>query len=56
MQVTVGLAMTIGLERLRARTRSIVHDIGAQIIALLTLAHAALADSRPRAQDRQGSR
>ncbi|MBI3702519.1 MAG: DUF2339 domain-containing protein, partial [Rhizobiales bacterium] len=26
------------LERLRARTRSIVHDIGAQIIALLTLA------------------
>ena len=38
MQVTVGLAMTIGLERLRARTRSIVHDVGAQIIALLTLA------------------
>ena len=38
MQVTVGLAMTIGLERLRVRTKSIVHDIGAQIIALLTLA------------------
>ena len=38
MQVTVGLAMTIGLERLRARTKSIVHNIGAQIIALLTLA------------------
>jgi uncharacterized membrane protein len=38
MQVTVGLAMTIGLERLRLRTRSIVHDIGAQIIAMLTLA------------------
>ncbi|MBI2713976.1 MAG: DUF2339 domain-containing protein [Rhizobiales bacterium] len=37
MQVSVGLAMTIGLERLRARTRSIVHDVGAQIIALLTL-------------------
>jgi uncharacterized membrane protein len=38
MQVTVGLAMTIGLERLRGRTGSIVHDIGARIIALLTLA------------------
>jgi uncharacterized membrane protein len=38
MQVTVGLAMTIGLERLRARTRSIVHDVGARIIALMTLA------------------
>jgi uncharacterized membrane protein len=37
MQVTVGLAMSIGLERLRARTKSIVHDVGAQIIALLTL-------------------
>ena len=38
MQVSVGLAMTIGLERLRARTNSIVHDIGAQIIGALTLA------------------
>ena len=37
MQVTVGLAMTIGLEWLRGRSKSIVHDIGAQIIALLTL-------------------
>ena len=38
MQVTVGLAIAIGLERLRVRSRSIVHDIGAQIIAVLTLA------------------
>src|SRR5262249_2804759 len=29
LQVCVGLAMTIGLERLRLRTHSIVHDIGA---------------------------
>ncbi len=32
MQVSVGLAMTIGLERLRVRSKSIVHDIGAQVI------------------------
>ena len=32
-----GLAMTIGLERVRARTGSIVHDIGAVIVAALTL-------------------
>ena len=38
MQVSVGLAMTIGLERLRLRTHSIVHDIGALIIGALTLA------------------
>ena len=37
LQVCVGLAMTIGLERLRLRTNSIVHDVGALIIAALTL-------------------
>ena len=37
MQVSVGLAMTIGLERLRLRSISIVHNIGALIIAALTL-------------------
>jgi uncharacterized membrane protein len=37
MQVTVGLAMVIGLEWLRVRSRSIVHDVGARIIAALTL-------------------
>jgi uncharacterized membrane protein len=37
MQVSVGLAMSIGLERLRMRTNSIVHNIGAQIIAGATL-------------------
>ena len=36
--VNVGLAMTIGLERVRGRTGSIVHDIGALIVAALTLA------------------
>ena len=38
MQVSVGLALTIGLERLRARTNSIVHDLGARLIGALTLA------------------
>jgi uncharacterized membrane protein len=38
LQVAVGLAMTIGLERLRERTHSVVHDIGALVIAGLTLA------------------
>jgi uncharacterized membrane protein len=38
MQVSVGLAMTIGLEWLRVRSKSIVHDIGAQLIGALTLA------------------
>lgn len=33
-----GLALAIGLERIRLRTHSIVHDIGAQIVAALTLA------------------
>ena len=37
LQVCVGLAMTIGLERLRRRTNSVVHDIGALAIAALTL-------------------
>ena len=38
LQVCVGLAMTIGLERLRLRSHSVVHDIGALIVAALTLA------------------
>jgi uncharacterized membrane protein len=38
MQVSVGLAMTIGLEWLRVRSRSIVHNIGALMIGALTLA------------------
>ena len=38
LQVCVGLALTIGLERLRLRTRSIVHDIGALVVGALTLA------------------
>lgn len=38
MQVSVGLAITIGLERLRLRTQSIVHNIGALIVGALTLA------------------
>ena len=33
LQVCGGLAMAIGLERVRGRTSSIVHDIGALIIA-----------------------
>jgi len=37
LQVSVGLAMAIGLERLRARTNNIVHDAGALIIAALSL-------------------
>ncbi len=37
LQVSVGLAMTIGLEHVRQRTNSIVHDIGALVIAGLTL-------------------
>ncbi len=37
LQVCVGLAMTIGLERLRLRTASVVHDVGALLIAALTL-------------------
>jgi uncharacterized membrane protein len=37
LHVCVGLAMTIGLERLRLRSHSVVHDVGALIIAALTL-------------------
>ena len=38
LQVCVGLAMMIGLEHVRRRTGSVVHDFGALIIAALTLA------------------
>jgi len=38
MQVTVGLAMVIGLEHLRLRTRSIVHNAGALVLGAATLA------------------
>jgi len=37
LQVCGGLAMAIGLERIRARTNSIVHDAGALIVAGLSL-------------------
>ena len=42
LQVCVGLALVIGLERLRLRTNSIVHDIGALLIAAGVLAAIAL--------------
>jgi len=38
LQVSVGLAIAIGLERLRGRTRSVVHNVGAIVIAGLALA------------------
>jgi uncharacterized membrane protein len=38
LHVNVGLALTIGLEWLRERTRSVIHDAGALIIGALTLA------------------
>ncbi|WP_284694257.1 DUF2339 domain-containing protein [Rhodoplanes serenus] len=38
LQVSSWLALAIGLERLRLRTRSIVHDIGALVMAALALA------------------
>ena len=38
LQVSSALAMAIGLERVRARTGSIVHDVGALVIAALALA------------------
>jgi uncharacterized membrane protein len=38
LQVSIGLAMVIGLERLRLRTNSIVHDIGALVVAALAMA------------------
>jgi uncharacterized membrane protein len=41
LQVCVWIAMAIGLERLRARTGSIVHDAGAQILAVMALAGSA---------------
>jgi len=37
LQVSVALAMAIGLERLRARSGSIVHDVGALALAALAL-------------------
>jgi len=37
LQVACGLAMAIGLERVRARTGSIVHNIGAIVVAGLAL-------------------
>jgi uncharacterized membrane protein len=37
LQVCCGLAMAIGLERLRHRSGSIIHDIGALVVAALTL-------------------
>ncbi len=37
LDVNAGLALTIGLERVRGRTRSIVHNVGALLIAALTL-------------------
>jgi uncharacterized membrane protein len=37
LQVSVGLALAIGLEHLRERTRSAVHNVGAMIIAVSTL-------------------
>jgi uncharacterized membrane protein len=42
LQVCTGLAMTIGLEHVRYRTGSIVHDAGALVIAALTFAGIAL--------------
>jgi uncharacterized membrane protein len=38
LQVCVGLAMTIALERLRLVTGNVVHDVAARILAVLTLA------------------
>jgi len=35
LQVAAGLALVIGLERIRGRTGSIVHDVGALVIAAL---------------------
>ncbi len=37
LQVCGGLALAIGLERLRERTNSVVHDVAARIIAVLSL-------------------
>jgi uncharacterized membrane protein len=38
LDVNVGLALTIGLERVRGRTGSLVHNFGALLVAALTLA------------------
>jgi uncharacterized membrane protein len=38
LQVCVSLALAIGLERIRARTRSIVHDVAALVMAGIALA------------------
>jgi uncharacterized membrane protein len=38
LYVNVGLALTIGLEHVRRRTNSVVHDIGAWVVAALALA------------------
>src|SRR5262249_38963131 len=37
LHVCVGFAMAIGLERLRLLTRNVVHDVGALIVAAVTL-------------------
>ena len=37
IDVNAGLALTIGLERVRGRTGSIVHNVGALVVAVLTL-------------------
>jgi uncharacterized membrane protein len=37
LYVDTGLAMTIGLEHVRRRTGSVVHDVGARVVAALTL-------------------
>jgi uncharacterized membrane protein len=37
IDVNAGLALTIGLERVRGRTGSIVHNVGALVVAALTL-------------------
>ena len=37
LHVAVGLAIAIGLERLRVRTRNVVHNVAALVIAALTL-------------------
>ncbi len=36
LQVSIGLALTIGLERMRRVSQSIVHDVGAQVLAVLS--------------------
>jgi uncharacterized membrane protein len=37
LDVNAGLALTIGLERIRGRTGSLVHNVGALLVAALTL-------------------